>query len=74
MDPEKTFVTSGSRLGRPAGTTRGVGEAEFAKIGALILRVLVVLAERGPEGDPAVGAEALEEVHELCRAFPIYAD
>jgi len=74
FDPEKPFVTSGIRLGTPAGTTRGFNEPEFASIGTMILRVLSGLRERGPEGDPEAEAEVLSEVRALCRAFPIYAD
>ncbi|RJL05996.1 serine hydroxymethyltransferase [Paracoccus siganidrum] len=70
-DPEKPFVTSGIRLGSSAGTTRGFGEAEFEKIGALILRVIKALSEN-PEGDAQVEAEVRAEVRALCDAFPIY--
>jgi len=70
-DPEKPFVTSGIRLGTPAGTTRGFGKAEFEKIGHLILRVLDALS-KNPEGDAAVEAEVRKEVRALCDAFPIY--
>lgn len=45
FDPEKPFVTSGIRLGTPAGTTRGFGEAEYREIGALIVEVLDDLRE-----------------------------
>ena len=69
-DPEKPFVTSGIRLGSSAGTTRGFGEAEFEKIGTLILRVLDGLKD--PEGNAAVEAEVRAEVAALCKAFPIY--
>ncbi|WP_293810760.1 serine hydroxymethyltransferase [uncultured Bosea sp.] len=74
FDPEKPFVTSGVRLGTSAGTTRGFGEAEFARIGALALKVVDALAAAGPEGDAAVEAEVLAEVHGLCAAHPIYVD
>ena len=46
FDPEKPFVTSGVRLGTPAGTTRGFGEAEFRQIGKLIVEVLDGLQAR----------------------------
>jgi glycine hydroxymethyltransferase len=72
FDSEKPAVTSGIRLGSSAGTTRGFGEAEFRKVGALILKVVEALAEAGAEGDGAVEAAALEEVRRLCRSFPIY--
>ena len=70
-DPEKPFVTSGVRLGTPAGTTRGFGQAEFRQVGALILRVIDALAAN-PEGDAAVEAEVRAQVRALCEAFPIY--
>ena len=70
-DPEKPFVTSGIRLGSSAGTTRGFGEAEFAQIGTLILRVLDALSQN-PEGDAQVEAQVRQEVQTLCKKFPIY--
>ncbi|MBJ6373493.1 serine hydroxymethyltransferase [Sedimentitalea arenosa] len=73
FDPEKPFVTSGVRLGTSAGTTRGFGEAEFRKVGELVLKVIDALAAN-PEGDAAVEAAVLEEVRALCETHPIYAD
>ncbi len=72
FDPEKPAVTSGVRLGTSAGTTRGFGEAEFRRIGELILTVIDALAAAGPEGDTTTEAAVLAEVMELCRSFPIY--
>ncbi|QOF75431.1 serine hydroxymethyltransferase (plasmid) [Aminobacter sp. SR38] len=72
FDPEKPAVTSGVRLGTSAGTTRGFGEAEFRRIGELILKVIDALAAAGPEGDRAVEQAVLAEVRDLCRRFPIY--
>ena len=72
FDPEKPFVTSGVRLGTSAGTTRGFGEAEFAKVGELVLRVVDALAASGAEGDAAIEAEVLAEVRKLTEAHPIY--
>ncbi len=72
FDPEKPFVTSGVRLGTSAGTTRGFGEAEFAKVGELVLRVVDALAVSGAEGDAAIEAEVLAEVRKLTEAHPIY--
>jgi len=66
-------VTSGVRLGTSAGTTRGFGEAEFRKVGELMLRVIDALADQ-PEGDAEVEAAVLKEVQALCAAHPIYAD
>ena len=72
FDPEKPSITSGVRLGTSAGTTRGFGEAEFKRIGELILTVIDALAEAGPEGNRAVEGKVLAEVREICRKFPIY--
>jgi glycine hydroxymethyltransferase len=71
-DPEKPFVTSGIRLGTPAGTTRGFGAAEWKEIGALILEVLDGLVANGAEGNDAVQAAVKEKVKALCARFPIY--
>jgi len=71
FDPEKPFVTSGIRLGTPAGTTRGFGTAEFTKIGALISDVLDGLTQN-PENNGAAEAKAKKEVESLCKQFPIY--
>src|SRR6201999_685466 len=75
FDPEKPFVPSGVRLGTPAGTTRGFGEAEFRQIGAYIVEVLDGLREaNSDEGNAAVEARVREKVHALTARFPIYAD
>lgn len=69
FDPEKPFVTSGIRLGTPAGTTRGFGVAEFKQIGELIGDVLDGLAN----GDNAATEQRVSaQVKELCARFPIY--
>lgn len=70
-DPEKPMVTSGIRLGTPAGTTRGFGTDEFRKVGNLIGDVLDALAENR-EDNSAAEAAAQAEVAKLCAAFPIY--
>ena len=72
FDPEKPMVTSGIRLGAPAGTTRGFGPGEFRQIGELIAEVLDGLAGNGPEGNEAVEKRVRGEVSELCARFPIY--
>ena len=73
FDPEKPFVTSGIRLGTPAGTTRGFGAAEFRQIGKLIVEVVDGLANKNhEEGDPDVEASVRTRVAELCSRFPIY--
>jgi glycine hydroxymethyltransferase len=75
FDPEKPFVTSGVRLGTPAGTTRGFGEAEFRLIGEYIVEVLDGLREaNSDEGNAAIEARVRDKVHALTARFPIYAD
>jgi glycine hydroxymethyltransferase len=73
-DPAKPFVTSGIRLGTPAGTTRGFGPAEFREIGGLIGEVVDGLRRNGDEGDGQVEASVQSRVEELCSRFPIYRD
>ncbi|PRX33887.1 glycine hydroxymethyltransferase [Meinhardsimonia xiamenensis] len=72
FDTEKPTVTSGIRLGSPAGTTRGFGEAEFRQIGDWIVEVIDGLAANGPEGNADVEAAVKAKVAELCAQFPIY--
>jgi glycine hydroxymethyltransferase len=72
FDPEKPTVTSGIRLGTPAGTTRGFGPAEFRRVGELIADVLDELAVNA-ENNEAAEAAAREGVGELCRRFPVYS-
>jgi glycine hydroxymethyltransferase len=68
-------VTSGIRLGSPAGTTRGFGEAEFREIGELIVEVLDGLREaNSDEGNATVEARVRDKVRALTDRFPIYAD
>jgi len=71
-DTEKPAITSGIRLGSPAGTTRGFGVPEFREIGKLIVEVVDAVAKNGDEGDPAVEASVRERVGHLCKRFPIY--
>ena len=72
FDPEKPTITSGIRLGSPAGTTRGFGPAEFRDIGKWIVEVVDATAKAGEAGDPNVEASVRERVVALCRRFPIY--
>lgn len=72
FDTRSPFVTSGIRLGTPAGTTRGFGPAEFRTIGKLIAEVVDGLAKNGPEGDAQVEESVRQRVTELCNAFPVY--
>jgi len=73
FDPEKPFVTSGVRLGTPAGTTRGFGEAEFREIGELIVTVLDGLREaNSDDGNSVVEAAVRDKVKALTARFPIY--
>jgi len=75
FDPEKPFVTSGVRLGTPAGTTRGFGEAEFRLIGGYIVEVLDGLREaNSDEGNAVVEARVRDKVKALTARFPIYQD
>jgi len=71
FDPQKPMITSGVRLGTPAGTTRGFGIAEFELVGDLIGDVLDGMAG-GAEPDPGVEQAVLKQVQELCARFPIY--
>ena len=74
FDPEKPFVTSGIRLGTPAGTTRGFGPAEWKEIGSLILEVLDGLVANGPDGNDDVQKSVKAKVKALCDRFPIYGE
>lgn len=71
-DPAPPMVTSGVRLGTPAGTTRGFGPAEWKLIGELIIEVLDGLAANGADGNAAVEKAVKAKVSELCKRFPIY--
>jgi glycine hydroxymethyltransferase len=72
FDPEKPTVTSGVRLGTPAGTTRGFGEAEFRQIADWIVEVVDGLAANGEEGNAEVEARVRASVEAMCARFPIY--
>ncbi|MFZ0837856.1 MAG: serine hydroxymethyltransferase, partial [Xanthobacteraceae bacterium] len=72
FDPQKPMVTSGIRLGTPAGTTRGFGVAEFRHVGELIADVLDALAAKHADADPAAETAAREKVARLIARFPIY--
>ena len=72
FEPRSPFVTSGVRLGTPAGTTRGFGPAEFRKIGTLMADVIDGMARNGDDGDAQVEERVRREVGELCAAFPVY--
>jgi glycine hydroxymethyltransferase len=72
FDTEKPTITSGIRLGTPAGTSRGFGVAEFRAVGELIVETLDGLARNGEEGNGLVEAGVKDKVHALTRRFPIY--
>jgi glycine hydroxymethyltransferase len=70
FDPLPPMQTSGIRVGSPAGTTRGFGEAEFAQIGDMVADVLAGVAK----GDSAIERDVNARVRALCARFPIYQD
>ena len=72
FDPEKPFVTSGVRLGTPAGTTRGFTEGEFRQIARWIVEVTDGLSANGDAGNADVEAKVKAEVAALCARFPLY--
>ena len=72
FDPEKPMITSGIRLGSPAGTTRGFGITEFQSVGNMIIEVLDGLAANGDEGNSSVEANVKKRAIALCERFPIY--
>ncbi|MEX2034371.1 MAG: serine hydroxymethyltransferase [Xanthobacteraceae bacterium] len=74
FDPEKPTVTSGIRLGTPAGTSRGFGIAEFRQVGDLIAEVLDVLSQKAVEEDSLVETAVRDKVKRLVSRFPIYPD
>jgi glycine hydroxymethyltransferase len=74
FDPEKPAITSGIRVGTPAATSRGFGEAEFQTVGELIVEVLDGLAANGEDNNGATEASVREKVSALTNAHPIYQD
>jgi glycine hydroxymethyltransferase len=72
FDTKSPFVTSGVRLGTPAGTTRGFGVAEFQHIGELIAEVLDVLSQKNVDEDSLTESAVREKVKKLVARFPIY--
>jgi glycine hydroxymethyltransferase len=72
FDPEKPTVTSGIRLGTPAGTTRGFGIAEFRQVGEMIAEVLDALAQKGSDEDAQAETRVRDKVKRLVSRFPIY--
>ncbi len=74
FDPEKSTITSGIRLGSPAATTRGFGQAEFRQTGEMIAEVLDGLAANGGDGNSAAEAAVRRKVAALCARFPVYPE
>ena len=72
FDPEKPTVTSGIRLGTPAGTTRGFGIGEFQQIGELITELLNALSHKRADADAGVEGAVRQKVKALVRRFPVY--
>jgi glycine hydroxymethyltransferase len=72
FDDEKPTITSGVRLGSPAGTTRGFGEVEFRQIGEWIIEVVDGLAEHGEGNNGAAEKRVKAAVKELCANYPLY--
>ena len=72
FDMEKPSVTSGIRLGSPAGTSRGFGVSEFRRIGEIIGDVIDGLAENGEQNNSKIERKAKSEVLSLCQSFPLY--
>ncbi|SLN70280.1 serine hydroxymethyltransferase [Roseisalinus antarcticus] len=72
FDPEKPTVTSGIRLGSPAGTTRGFGEPEFRQVADWIVEVVDGLAANGSEANGDVEEKVRIGVEQMCARFPIY--
>ena len=72
FDPEKPTITSGIRLGSPAATTRGFGQAEFRQTGDMIAEVLDGLAAYGPDNNAAIETAVRRKVGALCARFPVY--
>jgi glycine hydroxymethyltransferase len=72
FDPEKPTITSGIRLGTPAGTTRGFGIAEFQEVGTLIADVLDVLSQKQADADALIEEAVRDKVKALVGRFPIY--
>lgn len=74
FDTRSPFVTSGIRLGTPAGTTRGFGPLEFRQVGGLIAEVVEGLSKNGPEGDAQIEESVRGRVAQLCADFPVYPE
>jgi len=74
FDPEKPTITSGVRLGSPAATTRGFGQAEFRQTGEMIAEVLDGLAAHGSDGNEAIESAIRHKVAGLCARFPVYPE
>ena len=74
FDKQSPFVTSGIRLGTPAGTTRGFKQAEFKQIAQLILEVVDGLVTNGEENNAGVENAVYKKVKSLCADFPLYPE
>ncbi len=74
FDTMSPFITSGVRLGTPAGTTRGFGPMEFREVGRLIAEVVDALGKNGDAGDGQVEEHVRARVEALTKRFPIYPE
>lgn len=74
FDTQSPFITSGIRLGTPAGTTRGFGPSEFRQVGRLIAEVVEGLRRNGDAGDGQIEEKVRAEVEALTARFPIYPE
>jgi glycine hydroxymethyltransferase len=72
FDTQSPWITSGIRLGTPAGTTRGFGAKEFSIVGELITKVIVGLSKNSKDNSK-IETDVQKEVIDLCASFPIYS-
>ena len=74
FDAEKPTITSGLRLGTPACTTRGFGEAEFRQVGEMIVEILEGMRVHGAESHASIEGAVREKATALLARFPVYGE